>query len=456
MRREAGDALVFLPGAAEIGRVARVLDDAGLPAAGTDIHQLFGMLSADEQDRALQPSPDGRRRVVLATDIAESSLTVEGVRIVVDGGLRKAPVFEPASGLTRLRTVEISRASAEQRAGRAGRQGPGVVYRLWSKGAHASKRAFDEPEIRQVDLAQLALELAVWGTPAEQLAFLDQPPPRTFGEGRELLALLGALDPDGRPTDTGRRMLDLPLHPRLARMVLAATTDPARLALAAALAALIEERDVLRGRPELLPADLATRLQLLADADRRHPDLDGRALATARRRAGRLRDAPAGRTTRSGSSTDRRSKVPGRCSPPPSPTGSPSPGPSPDGSSCPAVPPLGSRPTTRSPALRRWSSPSSPAIARKPGSGSPPRWSWANWRRCSAPRSGNGGRWSGTANVTSWSSGSSATSAVWSSNGRRSNRPPGPRWSTGCCGEWTSRASGPCRGTIVSPSSPTG
>ena len=298
LRREPGDALVFLPGAGEITRVARLLADVGFAEQGIDVRPLYGMLPADEQDLALLPSSGGRRRVVLATDIAESSLTVEGVRIVVDGGLRRAPYYDTRTGLTRLKTVAISKASAEQRAGRAGRQGPGVVYRLWSKGEHAAKRGHDEPEIRQVDLAGLALELAVWGTPAVELPFLDQPPERTLAEANELLTALGAVDDAGNPTPLGRRMASMPLHPRLAHMVLvAADRGPRPLAVAACLAALLEERDVLRGRPDTLPADLATRLELVADSTRRHPDADGRAVGGARRRA---RDI----AQRAGGSTD--------------------------------------------------------------------------------------------------------------------------------------------------------
>lgn len=289
LRREQGDALVFLPGAGEIDRIGRLLDEQGFADAGIDVRPLFGMLPAAEQDLALLPSPPGRRRVVLATDIAESSLTVEGVRIVVDAGLRRAPSFDPRSGMTRLKTVPISKASADQRAGRAGRQGPGVVYRLWSKGEHAAKRGHDEPEIRQVDLSGLALELALWGTPAERLPFLDQPPPAALAEGRELLVALGAIDADGRPTAQGKAMNDLPLHPRLAHMVIAARdTSDDELALACCLAALLEERDVLRGPPDSRPAELGLRLTLLADPRARHPDADGRALGTTRRRADEL------------------------------------------------------------------------------------------------------------------------------------------------------------------------
>ena len=286
LRREPGDALVFLPGAGEITRTIRLLEEAGLPRQGIDLRPLYGNLSAEEQDLALQPSLTGRRRVVVATDIAESSLTVEGVRIVVDGGQRRAPYFDTRTGLTRLRTVAISKASAEQRAGRAGREGPGVVYRLWSKGEHAAKRAYDEPEIRQVELAGFALELAVWGTPTSELSFMDPPPDRTMAEAHELLRSLGALDDDLRPTALGKRMNQLPLHPRVARMViLAGERGPSELALAAYLGALLDERDVLRGRPDDRPGDLATRLWLLVDRSMTHPEADFRAIHAARRRA---------------------------------------------------------------------------------------------------------------------------------------------------------------------------
>ena len=290
MRRESGDALVFLPGAGEITRVADLLHRAGLADRGIDVRPLYGMLPAAEQDAALLPSPHDRRRVVLATDIAETSLTVEGVRIVVDSGLAREPRFDVRSGLTRLQTVQVAKSSAEQRAGRAGRTAPGVVYRLWSKGEHATRRAHRQPEIGQVDLAALALDLAAWGVadPAT-MAFLDQPPERTFADGRDLLALLGALDERGTITTLGREMSALPLHPRLARMVaLAASTGPRDAALACAIAALLEDRDVLRGRPDDVPTDLVERLALLADPARRHPQVDGRAVGTARRRAREL------------------------------------------------------------------------------------------------------------------------------------------------------------------------
>lgn len=279
LRSDEGDVLVFLPGVAEIRRTEDLLASAlnGMPV---DIRPLYGALASAEQDAALFPSASGRRRVVLSTDIAESSLTVEGVRIVVDAGLARVPRFDVRTGMTRLRTVSSSRSSADQRAGRAGRQGPGVAYRLWSKLEQGTRRQDLEAEITQVDLSGLALELAVWGARDPQsLRWLDAPPARAMTEGRALLVLLGALSSEGTVTDLGRLMSTLPLHPRLARMVAEAATPTA-----AAVAALLEDRDVLRGRPEEIPADLAVRLELLGDPTRRHPLADGRALAGARNR----------------------------------------------------------------------------------------------------------------------------------------------------------------------------
>jgi ATP-dependent helicase HrpB len=275
-----GDLLVFLPGAAEIERTADALDLGN----GVDVHTLYGALPAGAQDAALVPGLPGRRKVVLATDIAETSLTVEGVSIVVDAGLARKPVFDATTGLTRLETVPASRASADQRAGRAGRLGPGVAVRLWSKVEHAARRRYTEPEIRQADLAGLALELAVWGTDAEDLPFLDPPPARALDEARQLLLSLGALDPSGHPTAAGRAMVALPLHPRLARMLLVAEAE-GQAWLGCLLAAVLEDRDVLRGRPDERPSDVGLRLALLDDPLARHPLADGRALRRARDRA---------------------------------------------------------------------------------------------------------------------------------------------------------------------------
>ena len=184
------------------------------------MHALAGALTLEEQDRALAPSPHGRRRVVLSTDIAETSLTVDGVRIVIDAGLAREPRFDARTGLSRLTTVTTSRSSADQRAGRAGRTEPGVAYRLWSKIEHGTRPRHRSPEIAQADLAGFALELAAWGAGAGDLAFIDAPPQRSLDQARALLVDLHALDPDDSSiTPLGRSMLGLPVHPRLARMV---------------------------------------------------------------------------------------------------------------------------------------------------------------------------------------------------------------------------------------------
>ncbi|MGH9135537.1 MAG: ATP-dependent helicase HrpB [Acidimicrobiales bacterium] len=256
LRDEAGDVLVFLPG---IGEIVRTRDRlAAVVTADVDLRPLAGALSSDEQDLALAPSPPDRRRVVLATDIAETSLTVEGVRVVVDSGLARAPRFDTRTGMTRLTTISISRDSADQRAGRAGRTEPGVAYRLWSRLEQGTRPAHRAAEISSVDLSGLALELAAWGSAPDDLAFPEPVPARAWKQGVELLRMLGAVDHDGRITDLGRRMVELPLHPRLARVVAEAPS-----ATASAVAAVIDERDVLRGRLDDLPSDLSLRLAIV-------------------------------------------------------------------------------------------------------------------------------------------------------------------------------------------------
>jgi len=256
-----GDVLAFLPGAAEIRRAEARLR-AALAGRPVDVAPLHGSLPQEAQDRALAPSPPGRRKVVLATAVAESSLTVEGVRIVVDGGLMRVPRFSPRTGMSRLETVPVTRASADQRRGRAGRVAPGVCYRLWTEEEHRTLAPAGTPEIREADLAPLALELAVWGAgdPAE-LAWLDPPPQAAYAQARELLAGLGALTGAGALTPHGARMAELGVHPRLAHMMLRAA--PLGLgALACRLAALLGERDLLRGDASR-SVDIALRVDAL-------------------------------------------------------------------------------------------------------------------------------------------------------------------------------------------------
>jgi ATP-dependent helicase HrpB len=225
MRADRGSLLAFLPGAAEIRRTQRLLD--GRTDASTDVVPLYGALEGDEQDRAIAPAAPGGRKVVLATAIAETSITIEGVRIVVDSGLARVPRYEPDVGVTRLETVRVSRAAADQRRGRAGRTEPGLCYRLWDEPQTAALEAFARPEILAADLSSFALDLAAWGAAPEQLAFLDQPPRPAMTEAKSLLAELGAIDRDGHITEKGKRLRELPLPPRLARMVLEAGSERA-------------------------------------------------------------------------------------------------------------------------------------------------------------------------------------------------------------------------------------
>ena len=239
-----GDLLVFLPGKREIDKARSALQliaREGACATTIDIVPLHGELSLEEQHAALAPAARGTRRIVLATNVAESSLTLPGIRAVVDTGLAREPRFDPNSGFSRLETINISQASADQRAGRAGRLGPGACYRLWPQ----SKRLDAErtPEIAQAELAPLALELAAWGS--DDLRWLDPPPTGSFAQARDLLDTLGALDRDGRITALGRRMLGAGMHPRLAAMIARAPAQ--EVALACDIAALIEARNPLRG-----------------------------------------------------------------------------------------------------------------------------------------------------------------------------------------------------------------
>jgi ATP-dependent helicase HrpB len=283
LRADSGSALVFLPGQAEIARTAERL--AGRLPTDTDLAPLYGQLSPAEQDRAVQPAPAGRRKVVLATSIAETSLTIEGVRIVVDSGYRRVPVYEPATGLTRLETVRVSRAGADQRRGRAGRTEPGICYRLWNEGQTAALAAFDKPEILESDLAGLALDLAGWGvTDPGALAFLDPPPRPAWAEAVALLKELEALTEDGRITAEGEALARLPLHPRLAHMVHRAAEEGDAMT-AAVLAVLVTERG-LGG----MSVDLAHRLSAFrADRSKRAEEARGLAARWASAAGGRDR-----------------------------------------------------------------------------------------------------------------------------------------------------------------------
>ena len=267
LRADSGSLLVFLPGAAEIRRTETLLKER-VRKANVDIVALFGALDASEQDRAISPAPPGHRKVVLATSIAETSLTIERIRVVIDSGLSRVPRYEPDVALTRLQTVRVSRAAADQRRGRAGRTEPGVCYRLWDEPQTGSLEPYTRPEILSADLSSFVLDLAQWGAvdPGE-LAFLDPPPRAALNEARALLGDLGALDAQGRVTEEGRKLRALPLPPRLARMVVDAAAEGAG-AQAAAIAALLTERGL--GGDDL---DLCRRLdQFRRDSSRRGED----------------------------------------------------------------------------------------------------------------------------------------------------------------------------------------
>jgi ATP-dependent helicase HrpB len=280
LREESGSILAFLPGQGEITRVESALKDA----VGSDviIAPLYGAMDAKAQDIAIQPAPDGKRKLVLSTAIAETSLTIDGIRVVVDSGLQRLPRFDPASGMTRLVTVKSSQASAEQRRGRAGRLEPGVCYRLWPENEHRARAPFTAPEIAEADLAPLTLELARWGvSDPTTLPWLDVPDAAKISQARDVLRGLEALDGESRITPMGTAMSGLPVHPRLAHMMLRG----AQLGLddvACALAALLSDRDFMRGRG----ADLRIRVEAIQKG--RAPKMVTEA---AKQLARRLRDA---------------------------------------------------------------------------------------------------------------------------------------------------------------------
>ena len=258
---QTGSVLVFLPGQAEIRRVHQSLQDMLGERSDILLCPLHGELDLNAQRAAIDPAPAGKRKVVLATNIAETSLTIDGVRVVVDAGLARVPRFDPGSGMTRLDTQRISRASATQRAGRAGRLEPGVCYRLWSEAQHDQLAAHGSAEILQADLAGLALQLARWGVTPDQLHWLDQPPAAAFSQAQDLLARLSAFKAGSRDnlSEHGHAMAELPAHPRIAHLLLRGQ-DLGLAAMACDVAALLGERDIQRGGG----ADLHSRLALIS------------------------------------------------------------------------------------------------------------------------------------------------------------------------------------------------
>jgi ATP-dependent helicase HrpB len=289
-----GDLLVFLPGAGEIRRTREHLEGSGLPDH-VRLHTLHGSLDADTQDRAIRPAPAGTRKVVLASAIAETSLTIEGVQVVVDSGLMRVPRFDPGTGMTRLETLRVSRDSADQRRGRAGREAPGWCYRMWTRGEDRGLVPQRTPEILEADLAPLALELAAWGAAPDDLRWLDPPPAGAFDTALDLLGDLELVGPDGGLTPMGEEVAATGIHPRLGRMLLEGK-GLGWGALACDLAALLSDRDVIRAEGRAPDADLRLRVELLRRGDggsmlpsghRSH----GGALARARREARHWRKA---------------------------------------------------------------------------------------------------------------------------------------------------------------------
>ncbi len=258
-REQRGDILAFLPGAGEIQRTQEMLSDEEVDAS---IHPLFGDLSFSKQQEAIMPHPQGKRKIVLATSIAETSLTIEGITTVIDSGYSRVPRFDTRSGLTRLETVRVAKDSADQRAGRAGRLGPGTCFRLWSESTHAGLTSARTPEILEADLTPLVLELAQWGvSDVTLLNWVTLPPPGAVSQAKELLHQLGAIE-NNRITDRGKQILKLPTHPRIAHLLLESQNmkDFDAVSLAADVAALLEERDPLS---KAAGADLGLRIEAL-------------------------------------------------------------------------------------------------------------------------------------------------------------------------------------------------
>ncbi|MEO8480311.1 MAG: ATP-dependent helicase HrpB, partial [Gemmatimonadota bacterium] len=308
LQTTSGSLLVFLPGAGDIHRVRDLL--AGTLPADVDVRPLFGALSSHDQDAAIAPAPVGRRKVVLATNVAETSITIDGVAVVIDSGLERTPRFNPRTGMSRLETVRITKASADQRAGRAGRTAPGIAIRCWSIAEHAGLIPHTRAAILDADLAPLALDLAVAGFPdPTELRWLDPPPPAHFATASALLRNLGAVDGQGRITAEGTAMAAWGVHPRLAHLLTrAADLGSQTFRRAAFVAALAEERDILRGDAGPPPTDLRLRLDLLErDADTAlmaGATVDRGAIAAVREQASRVMARAPGRLATDHDATD--------------------------------------------------------------------------------------------------------------------------------------------------------
>jgi ATP-dependent helicase HrpB len=261
LRETEGDLLVFLPGQREIRRIESLLREQELPP-GTKVHMLFGDAPPQHQQLALAPAAAGTRKIILSTSIAETSLTIDGIRVVIDSGFARGPRFDPRRGMSGLVTTPVSKATADQRRGRAGRQQPGVCYRLWTEQWNTVLTLFPKPEILVADLASFTLELARWGSPeGKGLRFIDPPPAPHLSQARDLLTRLGAVNPEGKLTKHGIAMNDLPVHPRFAHMLLRGK-ELGSASLACDIAALLDERDLLRGKHDD-DIDLRSRLHVL-------------------------------------------------------------------------------------------------------------------------------------------------------------------------------------------------
>lgn len=282
LQNEPGSILVFLPGTGEIHRTMNVLTQGALPA-NVHIYPLYADLPRNEQEAAIEPTGPHQRKIVLATSIAETSLTIDGVRVVIDSGLQRLAQFDPNTGMTKLITTRVSKAAADQRQGRAGRLEPGVCYRLWSEATHTGLVAFNAAEILQADLAPLALELAQWGVyDPTRLRWLDVPPVASFTQAKDLLVSLDCLTDTGRITDHGRRVAQLSAHPRLAHMMLKGK-EIGYGVLACELAALLGERDLLRAAEARNNADLTIRVDVLRGRHQGDANIRQRVRETARR-----------------------------------------------------------------------------------------------------------------------------------------------------------------------------